>query len=95
METIFINTENRKANEPHKFVLNLSQRLDFKKLNEHVALQNLTIYYTWKNVRKHCKNAKLKIIAPTCNDEFKLPDYSYSVSDIQDYIEYIIKNMKH
>ena len=44
-----------------------------------------------KNVRKQYENSKLKIIAPTCNDEFELPDGSYSVSDIQDYIEYIIK----
>ena len=45
----------------------------------------------WKNIRKQYKNNKLKIIAPTRNDEFQLPDGSYSVSDIQDYIEYIIK----
>ena len=42
-----------------------------------------------ENIRKQYKNNKLKIIAPTWNDEFKLPDGSYSVSDIQDYIEYI------
>ena len=91
METIFMNTENSKTSEPHKFVLNLSQRLDLRSSNKHVALQNLSIYYTWKNIRKHYKNSKRKIIAPTWNDEFKLPDGSYSVSDIQDYIEYIIK----
>ena len=45
----------------------------------------------WKNIRKQYKNNKLKIIAPTWNDEFQLPGGSYSVSDIQDYIEYIIK----
>ena len=49
------------------------------------------IYYTWKNIRKQYKNNKLKIIAPTWNDEFELPDSSYSVSDIRVYIEYIIK----
>ena len=86
-----MNTENSKTNEPHKFVLNLSQRLDLRSSNKHVALQNLSIYYTWKNIRKQYKNNKLKIIAPTWNDEFELPDGSYSVSDIQDYIEYIIK----
>ena len=48
MKTAFINTENSKTNEPHKFVLNLSQILDLKSSNEHVALQNLSIYYTWK-----------------------------------------------
>ena len=73
METIFMNTENSKTNEPQKLVLNLSQRSDLRYFNKHVALQNLSIYYTWKKV------------------EFELPDGSYSVSDIQDYIECIIK----
>ena len=49
------------------------------------------MYYTWENIREQCKNNKLKIIAPTWNDEFELTDGSYSVSDIQDYIKYIIK----
>ena len=49
------------------------------------------IYYTWKNIRKHYENNELKIIASTWNDDFELPDGSYSMSDIQDYIEYIIK----
>ena len=79
-----MNTENSKTNEPYKFILNLSQKLDLRSLVKHVSLQNLTIYYTWKNIRKQYKNNKLKIIAPTWNDEFELPDGSYSVSDIQD-----------
>ena len=91
METIFMNTENIKMNEPHKFVFNLSQRLDLRNSNKHVGLQNLSFYYTWKNIRKQYNNNKLKIIAQTWNDEFELPDASNSVSDIQDYIEYIIK----
>ena len=84
-------TENSKTNEPHKFVLNLSQRLDLRSSDKHVALQNLSIYYAWKNIRKQYKNNKLKITAPTWNDEFELPIGSYSVSDIQDYMEVIIK----
>ena len=52
METIFMNMENSKTNEPHKFVLNLSKRLDLSSSNNYVALQNLSIYYTWKNIRK-------------------------------------------
>ena len=91
METIFMNTENNKTNEPHKFVLNLSQRLNLISSNKHVSLQNLSIYYTWKNTRKQYKNNKLKIIAPTWNDEFQLANGSCSVSNIQDYIEYTIK----
>ena len=91
METILIKMENSKTGETHKFVLNLSQRLDLKSSNKHAALQNLFIYYTWKNIRRQYKNNRLNITAPTWNNEFELPDGSYSVSDIQDDIEYIIK----
>ena len=65
-----MNTENSKTNEPHKFVLNLSQRLDLRVSNEHVALQNLSIYYMWKNIRKQYKSNKLKRRVTTWNDEF-------------------------
>ena len=59
-----MNTENSKTNEPHRFVLNLSQKLALRSSNEHVALQNLSIYYTRKNIRKQYNNNKLKIIIP-------------------------------
>ena len=95
METIFMKTENSKTSEQNKFVLNLLQRLDLKSSNIYVALQNFFIYNTWKNIRQQCKNIKLKIIAPTWKDKLKLPDGCYSVADIQDYTEYIIKNMKY
>ena len=80
-----MNTENS------KFALKLPQRLELKSSKKYVALQNVSICYSWKNIRKQYKNNKLKIIAPKWNDEFELPDGSYSVSDIQDYIKYIIK----
>ena len=83
--------ENNEMNEPHKFVLNLSERLDLNSLNKHVALQNLSIYYMWKNIKKQYDNNKPKIIVLTWNDEFESPDGSFSMSDIKDYIEYIIK----
>ena len=60
METIFMNTGNSKTNEPHKFVLNLSQRLDLRSSDKHVALQNFSIYYMWKNIRKQYKINYLK-----------------------------------
>ena len=60
MKTIFMNTENSKTNEPHKSVLNLSQRLKLKGSNKHISLQYLSIYYTWKSIRKQYKN-KLRI----------------------------------
>ena len=86
-----MNLENSKKNEPHKFVLNLSQILDLRISNKHDALQKLSIYYTQNNVRKQFKINKLDIIAPKWNDEFKLPDGFCSMSDIEDYMEYIIK----
>ena len=71
MATIFLNTENTKTNESHKFVLNLSQSLDLKSSNKYVALQNLSIYYIWENMKKkQYKINNLKIIAPTWNDKF-------------------------
>ena len=79
-------------NEPHKFVHNLSQRLNLKSSDKHVSFQNLSIWYTWKNLRKENIMKTINLIAPTWNDEFELPDGSYYVSDIQDYIECIIKN---
>ena len=69
----------------------MSQRLDIRSSYKHVALQNLSICYTWKNIRQQLKNNKLKIIAPTWNNEFESQDGSYSVTDIPDYIEHIIK----
>ena len=87
METIFMNIENIKSNEPQKIILNFSKRLDLRSSNKNVALQNLFIYYTWKS---NIKN-KLKIIGQTWNDEFELPNGSYSMSNIQNFIEYIIK----
>ena len=94
IKTIFINTENSKTNEPHRFKLDLTDKLNLKNPNNDMALANLRIYYTLKNIKSEYKNNKFKISAPTWNDIFDLPDGSYSISDIQDYFEFIIKNMK-
>ena len=94
METIFTNTENSKTSEPHKFKLDLADNLHLKNPNKNMTLANLSIYYTWKNIRSEYNNNKFKISAPTWNDTFNLPDGSYSIEYIQDYFEFIIKNMK-
>ena len=73
METIFINTENSKKNEPHRFRLTSADKHNSKDPNKIMALANVIIYYTWKNI-KSAYNNKFKISAPTWNDEFKLPD---------------------
>ena len=85
-----MNTRGRKTNESYKFVLNLSQKVDLKVSNKHVALQNLSIYYISK--KKH-ENNKLKIMPPTLKNDFELSDGYYYVSDIQDYVEYVIKKL--
>ena len=59
--------------------------------NKNIGLANLSIYYSWKNINSEYNNNKFKISAPTWNDTFDLPDGSYSISDIQDYFEFIIK----
>ena len=91
METIFMSTENNKTNEPHRFRLSLADKLDVKNPNKNIALGNLSIYYTWKNIKSAYSNNKFKIFAPTWNDTFDLPDSSYSIEGIQDYFEFIIK----
>ena len=91
METIFMNTENSQTNEPNRFKLDLANKLNFKNPNKNVALANLSIYYTWKNISSEYNNNKFKISAPTWNDIFDLPDGSYSIDDIKDYFEFVIK----
>ena len=92
METFFMNSKNSKTNEPYKFKYDLIDNLDLRNQNKNIALANLYIYYyTWKNVKSTYNNNKFKISAPTWNETFDLPDGSYNISEIQDYIEYIIK----
>ena len=91
METIFMNTENSKTNEQHRFRLNLADQLNLKNPKKNIALVNLSIYYTWKNIKSEYNNNKFKISAPTWNETFDLPDSSYTIDDIQDYFEFIIK----
>ena len=91
METIFMNTENSKTNEPHIFKLDLTDKLNLKNPNKNMALANLSIYYTWKNIKSKYNNNKFKISTSTWNDTFDLSDGSYSISDIQEYFEFIIK----
>ena len=91
MDTSFMNSENSRTSEHHVLVLKLTDKLDLRRGQKTVALSNLSIYYTWKNVKSSYNNHKFEISAPTWNEEFELPDGSYSVSDIQDYFEYILK----
>ena len=89
MDTIFMNSENSKTSKPHVLTLKLTNKLDLRLVEKVIALSNLSIYYTWKNVKSSYNNNQFKISAPTWNDEFELPDGSYYVLDIQDYFKYI------
>ena len=82
MDTIFMNSENSKTSDPRRLLLNISDKINLKRSDKYVALSNLTIYYTCKNIKKLYNNNKFKISAPTWNEEFELPHGSYSVSDI-------------
>ena len=66
METIFINTENSETSEPYRIKLDLT--------NKYMTLAYFSIYYTWKNIKSEYNNNKFKILVPTLNDTFDLPD---------------------
>ena len=89
-----MNTENSKTTKPNRFKLDLADKLNLKNPNKNMALANLSIYYTCKNIKSEYSNNKFKISAPTWNDTFDLPNGSYSISDIQDYFEFIIKKQE-
>ena len=88
-----MNLENSKTSKLHVLILKLTNKLDLKIGEKTVALSNLSVYYTWKNMKSSYNNNNFKISAPTWNDKFELPDGSYSVPDIQDYFEYILKKL--
>ena len=88
-----MNSENSKTSEPHRFRLDLTDKRNLD-LQENMALTYLSIYYAWKKIKSEYDNNKFKISAPTWNDSFHSLDGSYSIADIQDYFEFIIKKHK-
>ena len=91
MDSAFINSENSKTYEPHVLILKLTDELDLGKGEKIIALLNLSIYQTWKNIKSSYNNNRLKISTPTWNNKFELSNGSYSVSNIQDYFVYNLK----
>ena len=89
-----MNSENSKTSKPHVLILKITNKLDLWIGEKIITLSNLSIYYTWKNIKISYNNNKIEIFAPTWNDKFELPDGLYSVSDILDYFEYISKKME-
>ena len=86
MDAILISSKNGRTSEYHVLVLKLDDKLDLRRGQKSAALSNLIIYYPWKNIKSSYNNIKFKISSPTWSEEFKLPDGSNSISDIQDYI---------
>ena len=91
MGTIFIISENSKTLEAHRSLLNFADKIILKRSDKYVALSNLSMYYTWKNIKQLYKNNKFKVSALLWNEKFDLTDRSFFVSDIQDYFVYILK----
>ena len=86
-----MNSEDSKKSKPHVLILQLTDKLDLRRGEKSIALSNLSIYYTWKSIKSTYNNNRFKISAPTWNDKFELSDGSYSISDIQDYFEFVLK----
>ena len=89
-----MNSKNCRTSDPRRLLLNLTDKTNLRRKYKYIALSNLSIYYTWKNIKKSQKNNKFKISAPTWNEEFELPDRSNSIPDISEYFEYTLKNME-
>ena len=74
-----MNSKNSKTSKSHFLKLELTSKLDLRLGENVIALSNLNIYYTWRNIKSLYNNSKFKISAPTWNDEFELPEQSYSI----------------
>ena len=89
MDTIFMNFEKSKTSKSHVLKLKFTSKLDLRIGEKVIPLSNLSIYYLCRNIKSLYNNNKFKISASTWNGELELPDGLYSVSDIQDYFQYI------
>ena len=89
-----MNSKNSKTSDPHRLLLNRLDKINLKRSDKYLVLSNPTNYDTWENIKKSYKHNKSQASPPTWNEEFELPDGSYLLPDIQDYFEYILKNMR-
>ena len=92
-DIIFMNSENSKTSDPYRLLLNILDKINLKRSDKYVTLSKFSISYKWENIKMSPKSNKFKKSTPTQN-EFDLPDGSYSVSDIQYYFKYILKKHK-
>ena len=89
-----MSTLNSKRNESNRFVYQFTDKLNLKNPNKNIALANLSIYYTWKNIKSEYNNNKFKISAPTWNDEFNLPNDLILFLIFKIILNTSLKNMK-
>ena len=77
-----MNSKIIKTSDPYRLLFNLLEKVNLKRSNKYIALLNLSIYYTWKKIKKSAKNYKFKITSLTWNEEFELPDISHETFKI-------------
>ena len=82
MNTISLNSKNSKTSDTHRLLLNLTDKINWKRSDKYVALSIRSMYNIWKNIKKLYKNNKFNISAPTWNEELELPGGSYYILDI-------------
>ena len=70
MDTVFMNSENSETSDPHRLLINLSDKIDLKSSDKYVALSNLSICCTWK--KRSYKNNKFKISTLTWDKKYDL-----------------------
>ena len=73
---LFMNSKNSLTSKPHVLILKFTDKLDLRRGDNRIALSNLSIYYTWKNIKSSYNNNEFKISVPTWNDKFESPDGS-------------------
>ena len=91
MSNIFMSTENSKTNDPNRCRLYFTDKIDLRG-NKTIALSDLSIHYTWHNIREVYNNSKFRLTGPTCSKDVTFPDGSYEISQIQTYfLDEVIK----
>ena len=86
-----MNSKSTKTSDPQNLLLNFKDKIDLKRKSNYSTLSNVSIHYTWKNIKKSYRNNNFKTSGRTWHEEFELLDESYSISNIQDYFTHIIQ----
>ena len=90
-----MNSKNRKTSGQHRLIINVLDKIKLNRSDKYVALSNLCIYSTWKNIEKLYRNSKFETSSPTWNETFELPIKSYSVLNPLDHFYYVIITLKN